>query len=465
VDNVLFLNDQGPYFDEGIETLETEAQLNGSQLRNRQPSSGNRIADPLFVSFGTGNYRLRPGSPAIDKAVYTGSLLVDQQGNPRAVGIPGTGINAPNAIDAGAFEYQGENVIIDGLGVGYYDESATTDPDEPGRVLTIRRHPIWEFNPSNPFRSMRGWVLPGRMRVTPFQDESVAFAWRRANDIAQPQGKVARVRATVESRAETNRMTFRLRANWNDRFDSAKILVIDGPQAFAAPPGGREYSMLVDLAQGDYANLQPGQLAPIPYLFNMDTIDFGVAFPSPSVDLTNLQVDLLDRDALVSEFTQIAQRWTFATGTEGWEFQPPPPGYGSPIARHSAPRQALEMAQLQFFSYGTWAAPIVDLAPGTDFLIQFRVSSDRPRETSTSFRVRASDFTFMTTQELVITASANGEATPVPAGRVYTVFGTVCPLADVSGLRFFWDLYGFDGETRGGSLFLEEVTILTKPTN
>jgi hypothetical protein len=259
-------------------------------------------------------------------------------------------------------------------------------------------------------------------------------------------------------------MSFRLRANWDLKYDAAALLTVDGPQAFAPPAEGREYAMLVDLAQGNYASQDAATLPSIPFLFNMDTVDFVPSLPRPSLDLESVQVDLLDRNALLAEFTEDVATWTFDSDAEGWVAESPIPGYGSPILRYSAERGGLEHAQLQYFSYGTWAAPLLDLAPGTDFLIRFRVSSDRPKETATSFRVRASDKSFMSTNEMVITAIANGDAVPVPEGREYTLLGTVSPFAAENGLRFYWDLYGFDNETRGGSIFLEEVSIFTKQT-
>lgn len=460
--NFFFQNSQGMYFDEGTTNYNTETELN-NQVSNRQTAVGNRVADPIFANLATGNYRLTAASPAIDKVVYTGELTTDQQGNARAIDIAGVGVEGANAVDSGAFEFLGTSQVSDLMAVNYYDQSVTTDPDEPGAVLTVRRSPMWEFNPSNVFKSMTGTILPGRMRITSVQDQSVAFGLRRAGDVSQPNGKVLRIRSRIAARGDAPRMSMRLRTNWDLRYDSAVLLTVDGPQAFAPPPGGREYSMLVDLAQGNYSTANAAALPSIPYLFNLDTIDFVPNVPRPSLDMESLQVDLLDRTTLLSQFTQQVASWTFASGSEGWVAEDPIPGYGSPILRHSAAKGALEHAQLQFYSYGTWAAPLVDLAPGTDFLIRFRVSSDRPKETATSFRVRASDKAFMSTNELVITAIANGDAVPVPEGRDYTLLGTVSPSAVENGLRFYWDLYGFDNETRGGSIFLEQVTIFTKP--
>lgn len=461
--NIVFANDGGVYLDEGVVTIETEGQLNAN-LINRQAETGNAIADPLFVNLDTANLRVTAGSPAIDRVTLPG-LGTDSQGNARGLDIAGVGVSGANAVDAGAFEYLGAFAVSDSMGLGYFDQSIVTDSDEPGAALQLRRNPVWEFNPANPFKSMRGTILPGRMRITAFQDQSVAFGWRRSNDIAQPNAKVLRIRTGLQSRGTAPRMTLRLRTNWDLQYHSAVLLTVDGPQAYAPPAAGREYPLLVDLAQGNYANQNATQLPSIPYLFNLDTISFGATVPVPPLDLTSVHVDVLDRAAVLAEYTEEAAAWSFAANEEGWVAEEAIPGYGSPIRRHSAARGALEHAQLQFFSYGTWRSPLVDLEPGTEFLIRFRVSSDRPRETSTSFRVRASDVRFLTTNELVITAGANGEATPVPEGREYTLLGTVCPFATEPGLRFYWDLYGFDSESRGGSIFLENVTILTKPNS
>ena len=75
-------------------------------------SAFNTVADPLFVSAGTGDYHLLPGSPAIDAGdthLYSGSLT-DYDNLPRGVEVPAV-VNTGNSafgpvIDIGAFEAQ-----------------------------------------------------------------------------------------------------------------------------------------------------------------------------------------------------------------------------------------------------------------------------------------------------------------------------------------------------------------------
>jgi hypothetical protein len=78
-------------------SFDTRLQLNSGTVT--APGSGtNLTGDPLFTSFATGDYTLKPTSPLIDRgdpSVVTPGEL-DLAGNPRAQGAP----------DVGAFEYQ-----------------------------------------------------------------------------------------------------------------------------------------------------------------------------------------------------------------------------------------------------------------------------------------------------------------------------------------------------------------------
>ncbi len=65
--------------------------------------NGNLNADPLFICPSGGNYRLQPGSPAIDSGDNSAlSLTADLDGSPRVV----NGI-----IDMGAYEFQGPSML------------------------------------------------------------------------------------------------------------------------------------------------------------------------------------------------------------------------------------------------------------------------------------------------------------------------------------------------------------------
>jgi hypothetical protein len=61
--------------------------------------TGNVKTDPLFI--GTGNYRLRVGSPCIDKGTPTGAPATDIEGNPRDA-LP----------DMGAYEWKGFRIYL-----------------------------------------------------------------------------------------------------------------------------------------------------------------------------------------------------------------------------------------------------------------------------------------------------------------------------------------------------------------
>jgi hypothetical protein len=58
-------------------------------------TNGNISADPMFVDAPTGNYRLQPGSPAINAGSPTDAPTVDFDGTARPQGP---------AVDIGAFE-------------------------------------------------------------------------------------------------------------------------------------------------------------------------------------------------------------------------------------------------------------------------------------------------------------------------------------------------------------------------
>jgi hypothetical protein len=61
--------------------------------------TGNIKTDPLFI--GTGNYRLRVGSPCIDKGTPAGAPATDIEGNPRDA-LP----------DMGAYEWKGFRIYL-----------------------------------------------------------------------------------------------------------------------------------------------------------------------------------------------------------------------------------------------------------------------------------------------------------------------------------------------------------------
>jgi hypothetical protein len=66
---------------------------------------GNLDADPLFIDPENGDFRLQYGSPCIDSATIT-ETMIDLDGNARPVDIPGLGVDGPGAFDMGAYEYQ-----------------------------------------------------------------------------------------------------------------------------------------------------------------------------------------------------------------------------------------------------------------------------------------------------------------------------------------------------------------------
>ena len=76
---------------------------------------GNQAADPLFMDVANGDYRLQPGSPAIDAGRGIGANATDILGRPYYddQGMGNIGAGYPAYVDMGAFERQEDTLAMD----------------------------------------------------------------------------------------------------------------------------------------------------------------------------------------------------------------------------------------------------------------------------------------------------------------------------------------------------------------
>ena len=138
--NSLLWNNQG----EEIHDQLQQSSIKYCVVEHGAPWAVNSIStDPQFVDTSIGDYRLQPGSPAIDRGhnwlVPTDYFDLDYDGitaeltplefdnNPRfANGITRGGCGAPAIVDIGAFEFQGAPIGIN-LCIGDTDGGGTID--------------------------------------------------------------------------------------------------------------------------------------------------------------------------------------------------------------------------------------------------------------------------------------------------------------------------------------------------
>jgi hypothetical protein len=117
INTILWANASDPFFSEYVQTDVRYSIVQGDAVR---PGNGNFLADPLFVDPENGDYRLQPGSPAINAGAPT---IFDADGS---------------RLDIGALPYGGGTpvAVAEGLRPGALTLSAAPNPFNPSTLLT-----------------------------------------------------------------------------------------------------------------------------------------------------------------------------------------------------------------------------------------------------------------------------------------------------------------------------------------
>ncbi|CAN5442884.1 hypothetical protein BH09SUM1_BH09SUM1_20060 [soil metagenome] len=457
--NIFFGNTTANYLDEEATPYQTANEIN-TMTQNDQQASLNQVVDPKFVSSTTGNYRIKPGSPAVDAALETSAFTEDLDANLRRVNISVVGFNDPNAIDVGAWELQDHYIY--NFGTEYYDSSFVTDPALPGVLLEVKRNPVWEHNPLTAFNHTLGDLLPGRISINAQETSSFGFLYRDNDDLFQPANTIVKVRARLSAPANEGLSVARMRINWPGVFHVAQLFDIESVRGYHPTTTPRTYEMYFDLQQADYRGVSSATMPSYPTMFNLDLIEAQPEGPHVPLVLDQYEVSFQQRATFEPQISQLVASWDFASDIQGWtpelnQF------FAQPTLRYSSAKTALELVQIQDGTFGSYSSPSFTILPGRIYMAEFRVSSDRPTETATSFRARISGVDFAWTNELVILSGNGGLAALQPAGRTYRMYGRVPGDYITQDARFFFDIFGFEGPQRGGSLFLEDVKIYTIP--
>ncbi len=467
--NVFWQNARGAYFDETEDVYTAATDLNGS-LVSAGPTTGNTVEDPRFVDRDRRNYRLDRASTLLDRVAPPDDLLLDLDRSPRTEDVPAIGNDGgANLADVGAYELQ--NAFIRNFGGMNSDDGLVADDAFEGGFQTRKSTPEWEYGDFATFDAPQVDFLPGRIRVLGSTNFTFSPATREVTDEEQAIDEVLVYKATMAGAFERGKPRTRLRANELRVLDMSIEYAAFGDSVIGATPGGYAYHLILDFHQGGYRGLADPPYTTYRPLLSWDIVNLLPILPTHShQDLTQLRLERYPRDQFLAQFDTEVVSWTFSPDEEFvWEQSQPGGDLAHPRLRYSPSREALEIQQLQDFSFGFWVSPAINLPIGSAYKVDWTVSSAQPTATAPSFRLRANSELFEFTQEHIVLSFAGSTAAVSQEPRVYTTYGLLPnEFSDAehaqdgrTNIYLFFDLWGFaiDDRIPQGNLYLEDVTV------
>ena len=467
LEDVLFWeNKLGHYLDEGEDIINTLEEFE-EELSNAEDPVGIRIAEVGFVNESKGNYRLTVDSPAVDQVERLDDYDFDLDGNNRLVDIDEVGNEGFNAVDLGAYEYQGR--FVHNFATEYWDNSGVQDPNNEDETVMMKVSPGWVFNPISPFNRIEATFLPGRIRYYSKGRESFGWIFREAQDIVQEADKIGILRVRLRSVSEEGLGDTRLRIMAPEMGDVVNSMVLVGEKKLSPTPQEKEYTSIFDTRQGGLRDISLEERPSYPTNFFLDLLDFADLRSHGIQEITRMSIEWIDREAWDGQFTELVKTWDFDPSEPmDWESGGIPEFFPVPTMRYSPSRRALEHVKNQGESFGAWASPPVELPAGKMFRFDAMISSDEPLDRVPGFRLRVSSLDFEFTHEMQVVPFFNDWVAATSDPTRFTIYGRVpADLEELYGpdvpLIFFFDLWGFGGGSRRGSLLLEEVHVYTAP--
>lgn len=461
--NLFWANASFEYHDEGEVNYSTAEDINSLVINTIAPA-GNIVADPEFLDFDKGNYRLAEQSPALDAVALIDGFDLDLDGLERAFD---TGAGGGGPVDRGAFEYHPG--LVRGFGATYYSESRTIDPNT-NTALLLRSSPEWEFRQSPYFDMPDNYLLPGRLRLSSTSNYCYGEIARIAEDSVHGEDELIIVKTNISSTTDDlSRGSFRLRINGPSELDFATLNSFLGSKPLSPAMTGTEYTVITDLRQGGYRQFEPGAKPEYEAYFSIDNLDFGDIPLHTPLDVTRFQVERVSRAVYDAQFTKQVVHYTFDSAAGlNWVSAVLPEFFNTPRLRYVGSLDALELTQFRDNSYGTWASLGDPVPIGKPYKVDFLVSTPQSPAEAPWFRVRAGFPNFEASNELVINSRPNSAGAATNDGQWYTIYGVVPEQlraeynADEVDLFLCIDLFGFTADRPPtGTLYLNEVIIST----